>query len=471
MSTGARRVVFRTGEPPPSSGLALPYGRTGHFSYTNRSHSLQIRRPGPPSWRFRRRQPTDEGYDADASDHEGGGVDGYPAWQQNVRRPLSRQMRHRLKTEEVNKRLHEQWDGCFQDNVFRHTCHQADRQELAEALQSRLAAEYATAARAAIPACPSCSQAGSMVSASTDQMLYVAIEGRVLVNHPVFRCTACDEVHIAHPTSFGCFPATPTEPQICYAVSLLQLTCRVGLAGPLSMEAWCSTLESMHAWNGCSDSDSSAAQYGVAKVWRNLSMAAQQWQRVVSSAEDLDRYNITQIGSSVDDQPGDAVAENRAELTGQNAAASCNPVQGPPQSPGHDGLDDDQQATSAEQACQCHFSGPTNQCPCCWRTCQAVMADACLGITHLKAAGRAADAIKPLQVQTPFVEDSAIKELLVRRRDIDPASLERPTCSEFVAAAKGFSDRQARLHMQVQFSNMQNHYRILWLPLHQACRR
>lgn len=451
MPSGARRVVFRTAETPVRGPAS--WGRTGSFAYTNSSQNIERRLPGPPSWRFRRRQHADEGYDGDSSDHDGRGMEGYPAWQQLPRRPISREKQQRLKTEEVNKRLHEQWDACFDDNVFRHTCHQADREALSAALRARLADEFATAARAALPACPSCSQPGLMEIASSEQLVYVALEGRVSVSHPVFRCTGCDGVHTAHPTSFGCFPATPTEPQVCYAVSLLQLTCKVGLVGPLPMEAWCDVLEAMHKWNGCTGSGSSAADSGPQRVWRNLSMAAQQWQRVASSAEDLRRYNITQIGSMGPQQPGHEEAAPASLMTGQPSAHVQSNDESAQGTPGAVALIGDPQTESAEQASVGPFFGPTYQCPCCWLTCQGAMADACMGITHLRAAGRAADSIQPLQQQTPFVEDCTIKDLLVQRRDLDPASLERPTCSEFLAASKGFSDRQARLHMQVSPSD------------------
>lgn len=228
------------------------------------------------------------------------------------------------------------------------------------------------------------------------------------------------------------------------------------------MEAWCNTLEAMHEWNGCTQStqsDGSGEHGGPQRVWRNLGMAAQQWQRVVTSAEDLDRYNITHIGSALREQQGSQIAAPASPLTrhssGDEPREARAAEQGAPRGLGSGGVDEDEQAANAEQAAPADqawegpFNGPTCQCPWCWRTCQAAMADACLGITHLKAAGRAADAIKPLQLQTPFVDDSRMKDLLVQRRNLDPASLERPTCSQFVAASKDFSARQDCLHMQV----------------------
>ena len=277
-----------------------------------------------------------------------------------------------------------------------------------------------------------------MLSASSEQqLLYVALEGRVPVPHPVFKCAGCEGVHIAHPTSFGCFPATPTEPQVVYAASLLQLTCKVGNAGPLPMEAWCNALEALHQWNGCIEPDGSVAHGGPQRVWRRLSMAAQQWQRVATSAEDLTRYSIQPISRVAHEQGQFPTQEQRTDMEQERETA--------PEASGSPANNGDQQPAEALGP----FIGPTRQCPSCFETCQAAMADACMGLTHLRAAGRAADAIQPLQQQTPFVADEEIKELLVLRRDLDPASLERPMCSDFLAASKGFSDRQARLHMQV----------------------
>lgn len=441
----ARRVVVRTAQAPVD-GLPLPWGRTGSFRLTNSRQKVNRRAPGPPSWRFRTRDPTVDDQDGYSSDP---GQDDYAAWQQPIRRPVTRQKQKRLDTEEENKRLHEQWDACFNDNVFRHTCHQADRQALSEALRARLAGEFAAAATAEMQVCPSCNQPGMMLSASSEQqLLYVALEGRVPVPHPVFICAGCEGVHTVHPTSFGCFPATPTEPQVVYAVSLLQLTCKVGIAGPLPMEAWCNALEALHQWNGCTEPDGSAAHAGPQRVWRRLSMAAQQWQRVATSAEDLTRYSIQPISRVAHEQPGGQAAAPASPILGQSPTQEQRTEQEQetaPEAHGSPANHADQQSAAAWGP----FIGPTRQCPACFETCQAVMADACMGLTHLRAAGRAADTIQPLQQQTPFLADEEIKELLVDRRDIDPASLERPMCSDFLAASKGFSNRQARLHMQV----------------------
>jgi hypothetical protein len=191
------------------------------------------------------------------------------------------------------------------------------------------------------------------------------------------------------------------------------------------MEAWCKVLETMHQHSGCAEEavPISMGIFNGDKVWRNLGMAAQQWQRMADSAECLDRYNITHIAPTTDKGSRDMQQLNTTEGGEMEEAKEIRGTLG--------------------------FDGPTRQCPCCWRTCQGAMADSCLGITHLRTAGSAADSIQPLQPQTPFVNDAVIKELLIERKDVDPSALERPACSDFVATSKGFSERQQRLHIQV----------------------
>ncbi|CAL8465393.1 g4929 [Coccomyxa elongata] len=97
-------------------------------------------------------------------------------------------------------------------------------------------------------------------------------------------------------------------------------------------------------------------------------MAAQQWLRVCNEAENLERHNITPIGSTRQEHPMEEAARSASSISAQR--------------------------------------------------------------------------------QTPVLKDDEIKELLMTRKNLDPAHLERPACSDFVAASKGFSERQARLHMQ-----------------------
>ncbi|DBA78892.1 TPA: hypothetical protein ACH3X1_008774 [Trebouxia sp. C0004] len=73
-------------------------------------------------------------------------------------------------------------------------------------------------------------------------------------------------------------------------------------------------------------------------------------------------------------------------------------------------------------------------CPCCWRTCQALMGDACLGITCLRAAASSSHAVSPVYTDGPFVADAAVKDLLSERQNVDRALLDPPSCADFKAA-------------------------------------
>ena len=73
-------------------------------------------------------------------------------------------------------------------------------------------------------------------------------------------------------------------------------------------------------------------------------------------------------------------------------------------------------------------------CPCCWRTCQALMGDACLGITRLRAAASSSHGLSPVYTDGPFVADGAVKDLLSQRQNVDKKLLDPPSCAEFKAA-------------------------------------
>ncbi len=73
-------------------------------------------------------------------------------------------------------------------------------------------------------------------------------------------------------------------------------------------------------------------------------------------------------------------------------------------------------------------------CPCCWRTCQALMGDACLGITRLRAAASSSHALSPVYTDGPCVADAAGKDLLSERHNVDSALLDPPSSADFKAA-------------------------------------
>ena len=72
------------------------------------------------------------------------------------------------------------------------------------------------------------------------------------------------------------------------------------------------------------------------------------------------------------------------------------------------------------------------RCPCCWKTCQAVMGDACLGITRLRAAASNSHSLQPFHTNGPFISDDVVREHVADRQNID-INLLTPACSEFQA--------------------------------------
>lgn len=74
------------------------------------------------------------------------------------------------------------------------------------------------------------------------------------------------------------------------------------------------------------------------------------------------------------------------------------------------------------------------KCPCCWRTCQALMGDACLGITRLRAAASSSHALAPFESNGSFIDDKEVQRLLVERQKLDSRLLDAPACVDFKAA-------------------------------------
>ena len=92
------------------------------------------------------------------------------------------------------------------------------------------------------------------------------------------------------------------------------------------------------------------------------------------------------------------------------------------------------------QAKDCGLTGvlpdqPTawQSCPCCWKTCQAAIADACLGITHLRSAASKMHAIEPFYNHGPFLSDQTVQDFLTERRGLAAGLWEPPSCVDFKA--------------------------------------
>ena len=74
------------------------------------------------------------------------------------------------------------------------------------------------------------------------------------------------------------------------------------------------------------------------------------------------------------------------------------------------------------------------KCPCCWGTCQALMGDACLGLTRLRAAAKSLHALRPFDCGDAFIPGAAVKDLLAERQKLDRGLLDPPSCVDSKAA-------------------------------------
>ena len=393
----------------------------------------------------------------------------------------AKRQRIRNTAEEDNRRLHGQWSAPLADNTFRYTCWQAARSLRNAALHERLCQELA---RANLSTCPICSHHHAEHEFSTlklsqpmeqNSLTYVAVEGRVTVPVPQSSCALCGSLDFVHPVMAGAFPATPARPQFCYAIGLLALAHEVCLAGPMPREALCSALEQMHVMNDCTAGQVSGK--GSVCIWRHLGMAADQWWRIERASKDLSQYAVQPISPVQDarDQADCLEVSGAHQAPGIHSAATGGPAnrraQGTGQpaanAAGQHAADGDQQMASGSREAEGGMSGaqeepqpsaalrsafpgpPSGDCPCCYRSCAGAMADACLGLTHCRAAGSASDFLAPHHAGSPFIADEITRARLTERRGVDPASLTRPSCSDFVAASSGLSERARAYHIQV----------------------
>ena len=72
--------------------------------------------------------------------------------------------------------------------------------------------------------------------------------------------------------------------------------------------------------------------------------------------------------------------------------------------------------------------------PICWRSCQALMGDACLSITPLRAAASSSHALRPFECDGPFIDVADVKDLLAEHQKLDRSLLDAPSCVDFKAA-------------------------------------
>lgn len=441
--------------PPANTPAILQPGHFGRFLGTSVAPGAGRGRRRPasalPSYRIPAmngaRQESQDSYhaaDADAAYYQP---------------PPSRRTQRKKAAQEDNRRLHEAWDACFADNVFRNTCFQASLPARQAAMREQLRSEFLSAAQSALPECDACIEAGVETAAwelveTANRLVYVSICGRTDVAPPAFRCCGCSASHTVDPVSMGCFPATPQRPLVYYSGALMLQMHEVSLAGPMSMVTWIRALEEMHVRNGCVPDEELKSL--PRKVWRNLPVAVRQWRRMDVATHDINGLGVQPISPEAvqnseheDAEVGQLLphGSSQGQSAGVPAASRAETLSLESQMVPSSAVTE--QGMSACCLASRASGGPTVQCPSCWRTCVAAVADACLGLTQLRAAGKASDFLKPNLPYSPFIPDPEVKALLAQRKDMDPAALERPVCSQFVAATPTAADTQMRLYVQV----------------------
>jgi hypothetical protein len=76
-----------------------------------------------------------------------------------------------------------------------------------------------------------------------------------------------------------------------------------------------------------------------------------------------------------------------------------------------------------------------SECPACWRTCEAVCADACMGMRRFAKSASAQRGLEPLISNTPFMSEEVVKAAQERRpHAADSSDARAAACSDFKAA-------------------------------------
>ena len=164
------------------------------------------------------------------------------------------------------------WKERQPEHRFRRYCYLAHEQQRRQSFTQNMQADFSTRLAELQPFCSDCGSAEYFQPVlPAAPIVFAGITGYVTVNSPEFQCRC--GCHIAvHPISVGCFPATPSRPEVWYDNQLLALTAAAQHAGPTAIQAHCSALKQLYKFNGL-DSGRSA-------LWDNLGFAAQQWKRV-----------------------------------------------------------------------------------------------------------------------------------------------------------------------------------------------
>ena len=164
------------------------------------------------------------------------------------------------------------WKERQPEHRFRRYCYSAQEQQRRQSFVHHLQEEFASRLALLSPYCQQCNSAEYFQPVlPAAPIIFAGINGHVTVNSPELQCRCGCHVSV-HPIAVGCFPATPSRPEVWYDNQLLALTAAAQHAGPLAIQAHCSALKELYKFNGLDP--------GRPALWDNLGMAAQQWTRV-----------------------------------------------------------------------------------------------------------------------------------------------------------------------------------------------
>ncbi|DBA78758.1 TPA: hypothetical protein ACH3X1_008665 [Trebouxia sp. C0004] len=282
------------------------------------------------------------------------------------------------------------WQEELAANVYCSTCALASGLQRRSDLQHRMQGEFTDRFNAADKECWRCNT-GQHIQAvlPPTAITYASIHAHVSVHKPEFECTSCSTRIAVHPISIDCFPATPCQATVWYDQQLLVATAAAQYSGPVATKP---TAQPSNNFTSTMDADRGILAFGqiclvlhrTGTVWR-YAHAAFVGDHVSSIAALTDEVHmlVSQVEMSKREQ---------FQLPGMFADQSA-----------------------------------WQNCPCCWRTCQALMGDACLGITRLRAAASSSHALSPVYTDGPFVADAAVKDLLSERQNVDRALLDPPS--------------------------------------------
>ena len=252
------------------NGATCFQGRYGKRPTTTVYRSQPAARPAPTASSF----PFRHGVAVERNRHQHQSEDGH-GW--SFEDGGSDQHQHDSADANRRQRSKQQQDNLWKERQpehrFRRYCFLSGEQQRRQDFEAALIADFRARVSAVPLHCHACKTPDFIQPVlPAAAITFACINGFATVESPEHICCNCHKYVAVHPISVGCFPATPSRPEVWYDNQVLALTVTAQLSGPTAVQAQCAALKQLYLFN-CPDT-------GRAAIWNNLGEASRQWQRV-----------------------------------------------------------------------------------------------------------------------------------------------------------------------------------------------